>query len=147
MKLRLQTFTVNEDVSGYGEPVTSPRLAGPAMLAIFAELDADVENFVILALNGKGKPLGFKVIGKGTATACLASPRDVFRAALALNASTVLVAHNHPSGELTPSREDMELTRRLRACGDSLGLPLADHLILSADGRSHSFRASERWDA
>ena len=74
------------------------------------------------------------------------SPREFFREALRYGASTALAFHNHPSGDPTPSREDTQLTRRLQAAGESLGVPLADHLILGND-RYHSFRAAEGWDA
>ena len=57
-----------------------------------------------------------------------------------------LAWHNHPSGDPTPSREDMALTTRLRSAGESLGVPLADHVVLGSD-RWHSFRASEGWDS
>ena len=59
--------------------------------------------------------------------------------------SSALGWHNHPSGDPTPSREDMALTKRLRTAGDSLGVPLADHIIVG-DCRWHSFRAAEAWD-
>ncbi|GLH74919.1 hypothetical protein GETHLI_34210 [Geothrix limicola] len=72
--------------------------------------------------------------------------RPNFREALRYGATTALAYHNHPSGDPTPSREDTQLTRRLQAAGESLGVPLADHLILG-HGRYHSFRAAEGWDA
>jgi DNA repair protein RadC len=64
---------------------------------------------------------------------------------LRFSAITALAWHNHPSGDPTPSREDVQLTNRLRAAGESLGVPLADHMVLGGD-RWHSFRAAEGWD-
>jgi hypothetical protein len=75
----------------------------------------------------------------------LISPREFFREALRFGATTALAWHNHPSGDPTPSREDMALTTRLRSAGESLGVPLADHVVLGGD-RWHSFRAAESWD-
>ncbi len=103
------------------------------------------ERFGLLALNTKGELLAERILSQGTATATLVSPREFFREALRYGASTALAYHNHPSGDPTPSREDVQLTRRLQAAGESLGVPLADHLILGQD-RFHSFRAAEGWD-
>jgi DNA repair protein RadC len=73
------------------------------------------------------------------------SPREFFREALRHGATTALAFHNHPSGDPTPSDEDRKLTRRLRTAGDSLGVPLSDHLVLG-NNRYFSFRAAEGWD-
>ena len=83
--------------------------------------------------------------GSGTATATLVSPREFFREALRYGAVSALAFHNHPSGDPTPSREDCALTTRLRAAGESLGVPLADHMVIGAESW-HSFRAAEGWD-
>ena len=82
----------------------SPVLEGPAdaariLLDVLEELDQDREHFMVLALNARGRVIGYKVIATGTANACLVHPREVFRTAIALGAVTVIVAHNHPSGE------------------------------------------------
>ncbi|MDE3032665.1 MAG: JAB domain-containing protein, partial [Acidobacteriota bacterium] len=103
------------------------------------------ERFGLLALNAKGDLLAERILSQGTATATLISPREFFREALRYGASSALAFHNHPSGDPTPSAEDRLLTKRLRAAGESLGVPLADHLILGSD-RYHSFRAAEGWD-
>jgi DNA repair protein RadC len=103
------------------------------------------ERFGLLALNAKGDLLAERILSQGTATATLISPREFFREALRYGATTALAYHNHPSGDPTPSREDIQLTRRLQAAGESLGVPLADHLILGQN-RYHSFRAAEGWD-
>lgn len=128
----------------YG-PCTSPKAAVPVLRAIFAELDDYQENFILVVLNQKGRVIGHKVLSSGTETACLVSPEMVFRAALILGGTSILVSHNHPSGDPTPSREDIFLTKRLRSAGDLLGLPLADHIILGSP-EFYSFRASEGWD-
>jgi DNA repair protein RadC len=103
------------------------------------------ERFGMLALNAQGELLADREISRGTATATLVSPREFFREALRYGATLALAWHNHPSGDPTPSREDCTLTQRLRQAGESLGLPLTDHLIIGAE-RSHSFRAAEGWD-
>lgn len=89
--------------------------------------------------------LADRVLAHGTSTACLISPREFFREALRYGATSALAWHNHPSGDPTPSEEDIRLTSRLRSAGESLGVPLADHMILGHEGW-HSFRAAEGWD-
>ena len=123
--------------------ITSPRAAGEYLLPRCRGWTE--ERFGLLALNAKGDLLAERILSQGTATATLISPREFFREALRYGATTALAFHNHPSGDPTPSREDQQLTRRLQAAGESLGVPLADHLILGSD-RYHSFRAAEGWD-
>ena len=123
--------------------ITSPRAAGDYLLPRCQGWTE--ERFGLLALNAKGELLAERILSQGTSTGTLISPREFFREALRYGATSALAFHNHPSGDPGPSREDIQLTRRLRAAGDSLGVPLADHLILGS-GRYHSFRAAEGWD-
>jgi DNA repair protein RadC len=123
--------------------IISPRSAGAHLLPRCQGWTE--ERFGLLALNAKGDLLAERILSQGTATATLISPREFFREALRFGATTALAFHNHPSGDPSPSREDVQLTRRLRAAGESLGVPLADHLILGRDCY-HSFRAAEGWD-
>lgn len=123
--------------------ITSPRAAGSYLLPRC--LGWTEERFGLLALNAKGDLLAERILSQGTATATLISPREFFREALRFGATSALAFHNHPSGDPSPSREDTQLTRRLRAAGESLGVPLADHLILGREAY-HSFRAAEGWD-
>lgn len=88
------------------------------------------ERFAILLLDVKHRLLGTQVITIGTATETLAHPRDIFREVLKSGATRAIVAHNHPSGSLEPSNEDIHLTRQLLAGAQFLGIPILDHLIL-----------------
>lgn len=123
--------------------ITSPRAAG-AFLVDRCHGWTE-ERFGMLALNAKSELLAERILSQGTATGTLISPREFFREALRFGATSALAFHNHPSGDPTPSHEDVQLTKRLRAAGESLGVPLADHLILGNDCY-HSFRAAEGWD-
>ena len=123
--------------------ICSPRAAGTYLLPKVQGWTE--ERFGMLALNAKGELLADRILSQGTATATLISPREFFREALRYGASSALAWHNHPSGDPTPSREDMALTTRLRSAGESLGVPLADHIVVGGD-RWHSFRAAEGWD-
>lgn len=123
--------------------ITSPKAAGAYLLPRCQGWTE--ERFGLLALNAKGDLLAERILSQGTASATLVSPREFFREALRYGATTALAFHNHPSGDPAPSREDIQLTRRLQASGESLGVPLADHLILGRE-TYHSFRAAEGWD-
>lgn len=145
-KTRLKTFSiVCENETQYR--CTSPRQATPVLRAIFndLELDENREHFVAIALNARGMVVGYKVISSGTETNCLTSRSDVYRAAIVLGAISVIVCHNHPSGEIEPSKEDIAITDALREAGGILGIPLADHIILTKND-SYSFRQKQAWD-
>ncbi len=123
--------------------ISSPRAAGTYLLPKVQGWTE--ERFGMLALNAKGDLIADRILAHGTATACLISPREFFREALRFGATSALAWHNHPSGDPTPSREDIQLTNRMRAAGESLGVPLADHMVIGRD-TWHSFRAADGWD-
>lgn len=75
--------------------------------------DADREHFVVMCLNAKNEPNAVQVVSTGTLSATLVHPREIFKDAILANAHSVVLAHNHPSGDPTPSREDLEVTHRL----------------------------------
>ena len=133
MRYTVTTFKVRLEVCDVGERTAASddvvRVARP----IFAELDADKEHFLLLALNNKNRINGYKVISTGTLTATLIRPGDVYTAALDLRAAAVVFVHNHPSGDPMPSQEDQEITRRLKECGEMLAIRVLDHVILGAD--------------
>lgn len=99
------------------------------------------ERFAIILLDVKHRLLGTRIITIGTATETLAHPRDIFREVIRHGAVRAIVAHNHPSGSLEPSPEDIALTQQLLSGGQILGIPLLDHLILG-DGAFTSLRQS-----
>ncbi|MBD2667504.1 hypothetical protein B6N60_05229 [Richelia sinica FACHB-800] len=104
------------------------------------------ERFAVLLLDVKNRLLGTTVVSIGTATETLASPRDIFREVIRQGATKAIVAHNHPSGNLEPSEQDIELTRQLLAGAKLLNIPLLDHLILG-NGTHQSLREiTTLWD-
>lgn len=105
----------------------------------------DQERFAVLLLDVKHRIIGSKVISIGTATETLAHPRDIFREAIKRGATRVIVAHNHPSGSLDPSGEDMSLTRQLLKGAHILGIPLLDHLILGNGDWASIRQRSNLW--
>lgn len=91
------------------------------------------EHFVAFYLDTRGTLIDRQVVSVGTLDASLVHPREVFEPAVSLHASSIIVAHNHPSGNLEPSAEDREVTDRLNRAGKILGIRLLDHVIVTKD--------------
>ncbi len=91
------------------------------------------EEFRVMMLDSKNRMLDIETVSMGTLTASLVHPREVFRAAIARNSASLIVAHNHPSGDPTPSREDMAVTARLLEAGRLIGIEVIDHIVIGAD--------------
>ena len=103
------------------------------------------ERVVVVLLDARLRPSGRETIAVGTVNASRLSARDVFAPAVRADAVAVIVGHNHPSGEATPSPADHQVTATVRAAGDILGIRVLDHIIVTA--RDHySFREAHRWD-
>jgi DNA repair protein RadC len=98
------------------------------------------EHFVAIYLDGRHRPIADSIVSIGTATASLVHPREVFQPAIALGACALLIGHNHPSGDPTPSAEDLEVTKRLAEAGRILGVDLLDHVVWERGGAFHSIR-------
>jgi DNA repair protein RadC len=92
------------------------------------------ERFVVFLLDARNKVIAAEICTEGTLSASLIHPREVYKAAVRGIAAAIFVAHNHPSGNKEPSREDLEITRQLHEAGKILGIPLHDHLIFTGDG-------------
>ena len=97
------------------------------------------EQFYVMLLNIKNKLLGVERISLGTLNSTLAEPRDIFSLALSKNAAAVILAHNHPSGDPTPSVDDRTTTERMIEAGDVLGIKVLDHIIVGAT-RYYNFK-------
>lgn len=78
--------------------------------------------------------IGYQIVSRGTLSASLVHPREVFKTALLANSHAIIVAHNHPAGSLSPSAEDIETTETLINAGKLLGVPVVDHVIVSSSG-------------
>src|SRR5262245_8789767 len=125
---------------------TGETMRAPADVARFvrALVGGDArEHFVALLLDGRHRPIAYQVVSVGTATASLVHPREVFQAAVSLGACALIVAHNHPSGDPTPSAEDREVTSRLAQAGRVLGIQLLDSIVVGDRGGYVSLRETE----
>ena len=141
---RRYTFeVVPETAREYHPTVGSPQEAALiARRVIGSELS---EVMVALMLDSRHRVMGYTEVARGTVNASRLTPRDVFLPALLSNAAAVVVAHNHPSGDWSPSASDRRVTQALREAGDLLGMPLLDHLIVT-DSAHYSFRDQGGWD-
>jgi DNA repair protein RadC len=114
---------------------------GDALRPFFVGLDR--EQFLVCALDAKHAIIGVNIVSVGSLTLTIVHPREVMKPLILLNAGAWICAHNHPSGDPTPSAEDRVLTTRLREVSDLLGIQLLDHLIFG-DRRVYSF-ADQGW--
>lgn len=110
-----------------GTPADVLRVVGPALR------DLQVEEFHMLALDTRSRVLRDVLVTRGLLDSSLVHPREVFRAAIAEAAAGIILVHNHPSGDPTPSAEDRAVTRQLVAAGQLLDLPVYDHVIIAGD--------------
>jgi DNA repair protein RadC len=121
-------------------------LRGPAAAAAALRpllLGRGQEHVAVLALDARRRVQAAELVSQGTLTQSLAHPREVFRTAIKLGAAGIVVGHNHPSGDPSPSPDDHALTRRLKEAAEILGIPLIDHIIV-AESACHSY-AENGW--
>jgi DNA repair protein RadC len=116
-----------------GPPARRPQVSCPedaAALVVPLLEGRDREHCLLVTLDVKHRLLGVDTVSVGSVDHTFMAPREVFRDALAAGASAVFLAHNHPSGDPTPSGEDRQVTRRLAQAGVTLGVELLDHLVI-----------------
>ena len=95
--------------------------------------DTDREHFVVVFLDAHCAVIGINTVSVGTLTESLVHPREVFKGAILANAASIIVAHNHPSGEARPSEADLNVTSKLKEAGRIIGIPLEDHVIVAEE--------------
>lgn len=134
----IQLKMVRESRSLYGAgPFTSPEKAAESVKPLF--ITADREMVVVMSLTAKMEALAVEVVAVGGLDACCIDVRNIFKHSLLNNAARILCFHNHPSGDPIPSKEDYQITRRIKEAGEILGICLADHIIIG-DGQYFSFK-------
>jgi DNA repair protein RadC len=131
-KKQLIEMMVRERASQMKEPKDVYRIVMDHLDKIKFE---EQERFFVATLDGSRKLIDFHIISIGTVNRTLVHPREVYRAAIKDNAAYIIIGHNHPSGELTPSEEDIAVTKRLKQAGGIMGISVMDHIIVSpSDG-------------
>lgn len=103
-------------------------------------IDSDREKFVVACLDTKNQPVNISVVSIGSVNSAIVHPREVFKVAMLSNASKIICFHNHPSGNLQCSKEDENITNRLKECGEILGIELVDHIIVGDNDTYFSFK-------
>jgi DNA repair protein RadC len=122
--------------------LTSPGAAAAVAMEHLALCDR--EHVAVLLVNARNALMAVNTATVGTLDECLITPREVFKPALILGAASLILAHNHPSGDPTPSAADFAVTDRLCDAGRLLGIPVLDHVIVAGTGRWVSLRESGR---
>lgn len=119
---------------GCSKALTSPE-AVAKLAADYIGLDTFAEEHLyLLALNVKNSINGIAEISHGALNYSIVHPREIYKYALSMNAASIIMVHNHPSGDITPSEDDVGITKRIREAGEILGIKLLDHIIVVPGG-------------
>ena len=134
-KLTENKRVVLEKEVSMNRPDLSYKITSPGDVVVigkeFMRIHEEPEEYMyMICMNTKNKVIGVFEISHGTVNASLVSPREVFQKALLANATSIIVLHNHPSGDCTPSRQDIEVTKRISEAGNIVGVELLDHVII-----------------
>lgn len=136
IEAKFRTHVVREDAP---EWISTRYTAPKQVYEMFKDLSSEPkEHFICLHLDGKNRIVCFDKVSVGSLNQSIVHPREVFKTALLSNAAGILLLHNHPTGDPNPSREDREITHRLKEAGDLLGIRVLDHIIIG-DGQYLSF--------
>ena len=121
------------------EKIKSPEDALKVIADELATYDREV--FAILNLKSNGQPINLNICSVGTLDSSMVSPREVFKSTILSNSAAFIAIHNHPSGSLSPSQEDKDVTKRLLSCSELLGIKMLDHIIVAGDkAQMYSFK-------
>ncbi|HUO78324.1 MAG TPA: JAB domain-containing protein [Thermodesulfovibrionales bacterium] len=126
-----------------GEKIDGPGKVADIIRALLAaehETDREREHFWAIGLNTKNRIKYIELVSLGTLSNSLIHPRETYRLAVMNAAAQLIIAHNHPSGDVAPSRDDIAITERLKAAGEIMGITLLDHVILGSDGTFTSMK-------
>jgi len=141
--VKLVVIKVREKVQEYEATLSSPQKVHEfAKNAIWKVGEPVVEEFWVVLLNVRNKVVGSSMVSRGTINECPVTPRDVLLPAILTGAANVVLLHNHPSGDPTPSEEDKLLTQRVYEASKILGVKMLDHVIIAGDNY-FSFRDHE----
>jgi DNA repair protein RadC len=125
-------FTLRMSIGKSKEPIGRTAIHGPEQVYHLCKELADLnqETFAVLCLNAKNKVISKNIITIGIVNQTLVHPREIFRVAIQDGAHSIILIHNHPSGEITPSSEDVLLTKKILECSKFLCIPVRDHVII-----------------
>jgi len=139
-KYRLELVKESSKIYEVEGKISSPTDVRDYIEQVFKLSSQAEEVLVLLVLDTKNNVTGAFEVSRGSLNASIVHPREVFKRALLLNGASIIIAHNHPSGDPSPSKEDIEITRRLVEGGDILGITVLDHIIVGDNGRYRSLK-------
>ena len=138
-KLEQVAIRMVEQPSLYSkEPMNNPDAAIRVMNEFLSQMDREL--FCIVNLQADLTPINMNIVSVGSLNEALINPREIFKSAILSNAHSMMLIHNHPSGNLTPSTSDIQTTARMQELGELMGISLVDHIITGRDGNYYSFR-------
>ena len=137
-KLCVITEEKCEEYTNYSS-LSSPESVADLVNTLYNLCDLTEEYVYLLAVDTKNVPIGAFEVSHGTVDCSVVAPREIFMRALLCGAAKIVLAHNHPSGNVNPSSEDIKLTERIKQAGDIMGMPLLDHIIVG-DNEFFSFK-------
>lgn len=120
------------------EPMNNPDAAIRVMNEFLSQMDREL--FCIVNLQADLTPINMNIVSVGSLNEALINPREIFKSAILSNAHSMMLIHNHPSGNLTPSTSDIQTTARMQELGELMGISLVDHIITGRNGNYYSFR-------
>ncbi|MDD2852768.1 MAG: DNA repair protein RadC [Desulfuromonadaceae bacterium] len=138
IKAVYETLTVKEEIADYlktGQRYSSPSQVYDTFRFLMQETK---ENFITLHLDGKNRIISMDLVSIGSLNQSIVHPREVFKATCISNAAAIICVHQHPTGDSTPSSEDIAITKRLKEAGELMGIKIPDHVIVG-DGTYLSF--------
>jgi DNA repair protein RadC len=138
-----EVVRIKQEIKESLEPFALHQIRSPQdaqKLAAAQIADEDREVFLVMMLNTKNQVIGLHRVHVGSLNASIVHPRDVMKSAILNNAASIIVSHQHPSGDTTPSREDIEVTKRLAEAGKIIGIEVLDHVIVSQTGKHVSLK-------
>ena len=120
--------------------INTPEKVAEVAINVLGLHEQAEESFYIFTLNTKNKITGIFEVSRGSLNSSIVHPREVFKRALLQNASSIMLVHNHPSGDPIPSKEDIDLTNRLVEAGNLLGIKVLDHIVIGDENNYISFK-------
>jgi DNA repair protein RadC len=130
-ELKTQYISHKIEISKNIKTVDSPEKVAQLFKSLFP--DASEEHMISLMLNNKNRLHGYCLVSKGTVSETIIHPREIFKSALLVNASSIILAHNHPSGVVSPSKEDIDVTKRIAEVSKVIGIGFIDHVVVNAN--------------
>ena len=135
----VQCQIVKEKTMSYDFKTISKPVEGAKIIKAYIG-NSDRENFVIACLDTRNNITAINTVSIGTINETIVHPREIFKIAILANSANIIIAHNHPSGNPSPSREDIEFTKKIVSAGKLLDIEVLDHIVVGDDEKYFSFK-------